>query len=370
VIFVPTMHTIPELASPQSWQSTLPSRRAEIAQAILEGLPRGFEFAKPFVSTEPAEGAAWEVPCFYDAQHETTLTLVLGGDFTYGARAQRLDKLRDSIPAEDWSLIAPVVHAAKEADPVHVPAFLMGRFPTFEWVIEEHVDLCDGLERPDFSSEDGPFPAYVTQEEAQRFLAATGYRLPWDHEWEYVAKAGTERLYVCGDAVPQRDPSGDVCLTQFGDGQGHMGQIRAQPLLWRAWHSNVLVASFFGFRMAGHAQSPLPLGGGSPGPGSLSRHQPGPCSPAHDHGRCPHRRCQVLPAGKLGQVQKGQHGVLGAAGLQFHGQSGADAGRGTHARGRQQPDHGCGDPGQDPVQGTAAQWLGLGPGRGQCPASE
>lgn len=223
------MHTIPELASLQSWQSTLPSRRAEICQAILEGLPRGFEFAKPFLSTELAEvgGTAWEVPCFYDAQHETTLTLVLGGDFTYGATAQRLTTLRDSIPAEDWSLIAPVVHAAQEAGPVHVPAFLMGRFPTFEWVIEEHVELCDGLERPDFSSEDGPFPAYVTQEEAQRFLAATGYRLPWDHEWEYVAKAGTERLYVCGDAVPQRDLSGDVCLTQFGDGR--LNRAAANP---------------------------------------------------------------------------------------------------------------------------------------------
>ncbi|MFG0608218.1 MULTISPECIES: hypothetical protein [Delftia] len=43
-----------------------------------------------------------------------------------------------------------------------------------EHQIEEHVELCDGLERPDFSS---------------------------------------------GDAVPQRDLSGDVCLTQFGDGQ-------------------------------------------------------------------------------------------------------------------------------------------------------
>ncbi|MDH0847753.1 MULTISPECIES: hypothetical protein [Delftia] len=168
------IHTIPELASPQSWQSTLPSRRAEIAQAILEGLPRGFEFAKPFVSTEPAEGAAREVPCFYDAQHESTLKLVLGGDFTYGATAPRLATLRGLIPAEDWSLIAPVIHAAHEAGPVHVTAFLMGRFPTFEWVIEEHVELCDGLERPDFSS---------------------------------------------GDAVPQRDLSGDACLTQFGDGQ-------------------------------------------------------------------------------------------------------------------------------------------------------
>ena len=124
-------------------------------------------------------------------------------------------------------MIAPVVHAVQEAGPVHVPAFLMGRFPTFEWVIEEHVELCDGLERPDFSSEDGPFPAYVTQEEAQRFLAATGYRLPWDHEWEYVAKAGAERLYVCGDAVPQRDLSGDVCLTQFGDGR--LNRAAANP---------------------------------------------------------------------------------------------------------------------------------------------
>lgn len=110
---------------------------------------------------------------------------------------------------------------------MHVPAFLMGRFPSFEWVIEEHVELCDELEQPDFSSEDGPFPAYVTQEEAQRFLAATGYRLPWDHEWEYVAKAGAERLYVCGDAVPQRDLSGDVCLTQFGDGQ--LNRAAANP---------------------------------------------------------------------------------------------------------------------------------------------
>lgn len=213
------MQTIPELANPQTWQSAMHARREDIRHAILERLPGNFEPVKPFVYVETAEGVAWELPCFHDAQHETTLTLVLGGDFTYGARAQRMDKLRGSIPAEDWSLIAPVIHAAKEAVPVHVPAFLMGRFPTFEWVIEEHVELCDGLERPDFSSEDGPFPAYVTQEEAQRFLAATGYRLPWDHEWEYVAKAGTERLYVCGDAVPQRDLSGDVCLTQFGDGR-------------------------------------------------------------------------------------------------------------------------------------------------------
>lgn len=182
------MHTIPELASPQSCQSNLPSRRAEIAQAILEGLPRGFEFAKPFVSTEPAEGAAREVPCFYDAQHESTLKLVLGGDFTYGATAPRLATLRGLIPAEDWSLIAPVIHAAHEAGPVHVTAFLMGRFPTFEWVIEEHVELCDGLERPDFSS---------------------------------------------GDAVPQRDLSGDVCLTQFCDGSS-----TARPPIpgeWRRW---------------------------------------------------------------------------------------------------------------------------------------
>jgi hypothetical protein len=52
---------------------------------------------------------------------------------------------------------------------------------------------------------------------------------------------------------------------------GPYGQIRAQPLLWRSWYSNVLVASFFGFRMAGHAQFPPPLDGSSPGPGSGPR---------------------------------------------------------------------------------------------------
>lgn len=221
------MHSPLELSSLQSWQSALPSRRSEICHAILDGLPGGFQLARPFVSAASTGGSALELPCFHDAQHETTLTLVLGGDFTYGAAEQRLAKLHGSIPAEDWSLIAPVVHAAHGAGPVHVPAFLMGSFPTFEWVLEEQVELCEGLERPDFSSEDGPFPTYVTQEEAQRFLAATGYRLPWDHEWEYVAKAGMERLYVCGDAVPQRDLSGDVCLTQFGDGQ--LNRAAANP---------------------------------------------------------------------------------------------------------------------------------------------
>lgn len=100
------MQTIPELASAQSWQSATLSRRKDICHAILERLPGGFELVKPFVCAEPAEGAAREIPCFYDARHETSLALVFGGEVTYGATAQRSAELRREIAEPNWPLIA------------------------------------------------------------------------------------------------------------------------------------------------------------------------------------------------------------------------------------------------------------------------
>ncbi|MCR8842550.1 hypothetical protein NQ117_02540 [Paenibacillus sp. SC116] len=210
-------NNITEINSLENWQNASSKRREDICNSILNKLPERFKLAKPYVFKNPHNGNEIEIPCFYDELYETPLNLVFGGDFIYGASAQHMESIRNICTPNDWSMISQLIHQSKGDEHTRIAPFLMSRFPVYEWVLEENINLSNEEERPDFYSEDGPFPTYVNLQEAASFLEKTGYRMPRDCEWEYVSKELKNNVFICGDEIPSRDLSDDICLTQFGD---------------------------------------------------------------------------------------------------------------------------------------------------------
>jgi hypothetical protein len=211
------MNDIEEITSVELWQSTSNERRKEICIEILSRLPKRYKLIKPFIAQNPINNQPIEVPCFYDEKYETPLNLIFGGYFQYGSSHSRIEEIRNKYFTEEWHMISNLIHQSKEIKRKNVTPFLMSRFPLYEWVAEENIDLSTELERPDFSCEDGPYPIYISTNEASQFLKKTGYRIPWDFEWEYVAKDYQNNLFISGNEIPNPDALEKICLTQFGD---------------------------------------------------------------------------------------------------------------------------------------------------------
>lgn len=211
------MENIEEIGSMDLWQKATQARREDVCQAILKKLPKRFKLVKPYKSVNPGNGQEIEIPCFYDERYETALNLVFGGEFSYGATDTRLKEIERLFSKDDWAGISPLIRTRGPGGSERVSAFLMSRFPVYEWVVEENMDLDEDIERPDFYSEDGPYPVYLTSDEAAVFLKKSEYRLPADKEWEYVAKEGRDNIFICGDHVPEEGELESVCLAQFGD---------------------------------------------------------------------------------------------------------------------------------------------------------
>ncbi len=211
------MNDINEIMSVELWQSTSNDRRKEICNEILNRLPKRYKIIKPFIAKNPINNQIIEVPCFYDEKYETPLNLIFGGHFQYGSSNSHTEEIRNKYFTKEWHLISNLIHRAAENKRKKVNPFLMSRFPLYEWVAEENIDLSVDLERPDFSSEDGPYPIYISTKEASQFLKKTGYRIPWDFEWEYVAKDYQNNLFISGNKIPNSDILEKICLTQFGD---------------------------------------------------------------------------------------------------------------------------------------------------------
>ncbi|MBV6716024.1 hypothetical protein [Paenibacillus chitinolyticus] len=211
------MTNITEINSLENWQNASRERREDICNSIINKLPGRFKLVKPHIIKNPQNGEEIEIPCFYDELYETPLNLIFGGDFIYGASSQHIESIRNIGTPNDWSMISQLIHQSEDNENTRINPFLMSRFPVYEWVLEENINLSNDEERPDFYSEDGPFPAYVNLQEAKSFLEKTGYRMPWDFEWEYVSKEFKNNLFICGEEIPSRDLSDDICLTQFGD---------------------------------------------------------------------------------------------------------------------------------------------------------
>lgn len=205
-----------ELDSLESWMSQTEKQQDDISERVLEKLPGGFILAESF-SSKLRDGKKLSLPCFYDEKHETPLILVPGGSFLYGLSSEQEESIQQLCTEEEWAMIHPLLQDAKPSIEIHLPPFLMSRFPVFNWVAEENIDIDDSVERPDFSSDEGPFPCYLTSKEIDLFLIKSGYRMPYDWEWEFVAKGVDDNLLICGNEIPSERPLKEICITSFGN---------------------------------------------------------------------------------------------------------------------------------------------------------
>lgn len=209
-------HHFPEIESLTAWMAQDLKRQESICEEILEKLPGRFQWAGSFHTTEHRTQSKVNIPCFYDEEYETPLSLVFGGVFDYGMSDAHKKAIQAFCSPDEWRMLKTLVEDRASREEKALRPFLMSRFPLFQWVAEENIDLSGDLERPDFSTEEGPYPIYLSTSEAEKFLSKSGYRLPWDHEWEYVAKELRSNVFICGDQLPRGNLSKNVCLTSFG----------------------------------------------------------------------------------------------------------------------------------------------------------
>jgi len=132
--------------------------------------PDTFQMGSEVGSPDHAEDELW---------HTVTLTRWFAA-----GRTELTQDLYEAVIGENPS---DCDHGCGDDHPVH----------NVDWV--EAVTFCNAL-----SKLEGLEPAYTLMgEETQVDLDATGYRLPTEAEWEYVARAGEDHLFSGGDDVDE-----------------------------------------------------------------------------------------------------------------------------------------------------------------------
>jgi hypothetical protein len=213
---MPTCLNVTEIVTIENWLSASQSRQQEIADGILHGLPERFCAAEPFETKTLIKGQRVQLPCFYDEKFDTPLLLIPGGDCQYGFSTESTKTVKQLASKSEWAMLRGLIEQQAAATTVHVQPFLASRFPLFDWVAEENIQLSDEEERPDFGDDDGPHPSYLSLAESNEFLGVSGYRLLVDTEWEYLAKGNGDHVFLTGQNMPTEKELAEACLTTFG----------------------------------------------------------------------------------------------------------------------------------------------------------
>ena len=125
--------------------------------------------------------------------------------------------------------------------------FCLGKFEVTErqW---RQVVMSEPVDAPR-QEEDG-LPVAVSWNEAELFIQALNrragkalYRLPWEAEWEYAARAGSTTRYSFGNDVSQLKRYGN-CLDHSGSEDGFASRAQVGSFLPNTWglsdmHGNV-----------------------------------------------------------------------------------------------------------------------------------
>lgn len=116
----------------------------------------------------------------------------------------------------------PIPANIDEMRPVHrakVKHFLISCLPVLNNLVRNFSVIDNKMDESPFA------PAYLSRNQAEQLVKELGCRLPYEHEWEYVCRAGTKTLFVFGDNLPEDNELEQWLSWDFSD----INKLQANP---------------------------------------------------------------------------------------------------------------------------------------------